>query len=114
MPNKVKNMLLLNTVLCATLGILFLITPFTAAVFSFAILTIVLALSFYAKVVADNTYELSMQRSSFMKLVMYGFIAMMFAMANFITEKFNLPLAVFLFIMAVENGIMAFKAPKQR
>lgn len=114
MPNKVKYFLLLNTVLSATLGMLFLISPMTATVFSFAILSMVIAFSFFAKAAIDNTYEMQMQRSSFMKLVVYAFIAMMFAMVNFIYSKFTLPLAIFLFIMAIENLYLVFKNTKKR
>ena len=112
MPNKVKNILLLNTVLSITLGILFVIAPFTASVFSFAIIGIVLALSFFAKTAADNSYDLQLQRSSFMKLVIYAFIAMMFAMYNFVTSSMNITMALICFIMAFENGFIAFKNSK--
>ena len=76
MPSKIKSKLLIVTVFCATLAILFLIAPATAEIYSLILLGVSLLMATLAGFNARETVELQYKVSSFITLAVFIFVGM--------------------------------------
>ena len=74
MPSKIKSKLLIVTVFCATLAILFLIAPATAEMYSLILLGVSLLMATLAGFNARETVELQYKVSSFITLAVFIFV----------------------------------------
>lgn len=110
MPSKVKNKLLIITILCATLAVLFVIAPLTAALYSVIFLGLSLFLSILAWSNARNYRELQYKISSFMGLMVMIFIAMTAAIANIVAGGMQYIMVAACGIVAVRCITLAFAA----
>ena len=82
MPVKIKSKLLIITVLCATLTVLFVIAPYTAAVYAVVLLAVSMFLSVMAWTNAKGQVELQYKISDFMTLMLMVFISLAASLAN--------------------------------
>ena len=75
MPSKIKSKLLIITVFCITLAILFVIAPATAELYSLVFLGISLFMALLAWNNARKVVELQYKVSSFISLAVFIFVA---------------------------------------
>ena len=90
MPSKIKSKLLIVTVFCATLAILFLIAPATAEMYSLILLGVSLLMATLAGFNARETVELQYKVSSFITLAVFIFVGMTRPSIDYETD-FELP-----------------------
>jgi len=104
MPSKIKSKLLIITVMCATLAILFVIAPATAELYSLILLGISLFCSLLAW--SNARFEVSLQYkiSRFISLMVFIFIAVFGSIAQIAGLNMKL-LVVFACVIVVFRAL---------
>ncbi len=107
MPSKIKSKLLIITVLSATLAILSVIAPMTAALYSVIFMGVSLFLSIFAWNNAKGQVELQYKVSDFMTLAVLIVVGMAISITNIAVGDINPTLT---YMLAGISGIITLRA----
>lgn len=107
MPSKIKSKLLIITVLCATLAILSVIAPMTAALYSVIFMGISLFLAIFAWNGAKGIVELQYKVSDFMTLAVLTVVGITVSVSNIALGDINSNLT---YILTGISAITALRA----
>ena len=94
MPSKIKSKLLIVTIFCATLTILFLIAPATAEMYSLILLGVSLIMATLAGFNARETVKLQYKVSSFISLAVFVFLGIFASVMNMSVGGMGLYVAI--------------------
>lgn len=107
MPSKIKSKLLIITVLSATLAILAVIAPMTAAMYSVIFMGVSLSLAVFAWINARDYMELQHKVSKFLTLAILAAVGIPVSLTTVAIGDVN---TVINYIMAGISGIVALYA----
>ena len=107
MPSRIKSKLLIVTVFSATLAVLAVIAPVTAAVYSVIFMGISLFLAVFAWGIAKKNKDLQYKISKFMTLNVLVVVGMFVSMSNIALGETNTLLT---YLLAGISGVIAVYA----